>query len=925
MRRALSSLCAATVVAGLLALAPTQSAHSAPDPDDAEAALRSDADGSVVVRKEGGVVTFAGASAGGEVDNPSVDRGDSVSAAARAHLQRYGPAFGTDRPGTTLVQERRSRAVAGAGVVRYQQYVAGLPVLGGDVVVVLADDRDLSSVNANLSDVQAVPPAIVSESDARRTATSKIRRSTGGSPTAATGERWLWDPSAIGRNDSPGPRGVWRFEVRGDGAVRHQVLVDDRTGDVLLDLDLIQHIDRVVCDQDNASVDEPPACTSGAVRTEGTAPSPVVDVEKAFQNAGATAQLYQDIVDVDLTQFIGLGTPAGPKLASTVRVCITGDPCPYPNAYWDGRQMFYGSGYAAADDVVGHEMTHGVIERTSNLLYLDQPGAINESLADIIGEIVDHRNVAEGESVTWTTGEDLPDGPLRDMADPTASAQPDRMTSDLWADDPTYEDNGGVHTNSGVGNKAFQLISQGGSFNGQTVTGIDAGDPTLAKSARLWLQVLPSLTAFSEYADLADVLEQSCAALVTGGDLSAANCTAVHQAVLATEMTQRPTAEPARDADRSCPDGMHKRVLLDTEAASAPGATFTTSTGWQRLPVASGPSPVPLNGYSGDSSWHAADPATVAMNSMTATNGIALPPDQPAYLAFRHWHATDFDVTPTGTVRYWDGGTVDVVDANDNPSALPAGAWVHGPVRTLQAPYSGVKAFAGSSRGWVGSRVDLSSVAGQVIRPRFTMRSDSSVGAPGWYVDDVVVYTCDTSLFWYMPPEMTPTSPRVGSILSATTGHWNIPDAIPSYQWLRNGVAITGARSRTYAVVAADLGRRVSVRVTMTALPFVLSEIAFTPYTVDYGYIRPPRAVAIAGRPRVGRVLYARPGTWSPTGVTFHYRWLRDGRPIPRATKYRYLLRSIDRGHRISVVITGTRAGYYEASRRSPSTIRVRR
>ena len=54
--------------------------------------------------------------------------------------------------------------------------------------------------------------------------------------------------------------------------------------------------------------------------------------------------------------------------------------------------MFYGAGYAGADDVVGHEMTHGVIDRNSDLFYWGQSGAINESLADIMGEIVDHRN-----------------------------------------------------------------------------------------------------------------------------------------------------------------------------------------------------------------------------------------------------------------------------------------------------------------------------------------------------------------------------------------------------------------------------------------------------------------------------------------------------------------------------------------------------
>ena len=58
--------------------------------------------------------------------------------------------------------------------------------------------------------------------------------------------------------------------------------------------------------------------------------------------------------------------------------------------------MFYGAGYAGADDVVGHEMTHGVIDRSSDLFYWGQSGAINESMADIMGEIVDHRNTPGG-------------------------------------------------------------------------------------------------------------------------------------------------------------------------------------------------------------------------------------------------------------------------------------------------------------------------------------------------------------------------------------------------------------------------------------------------------------------------------------------------------------------------------------------------
>ena len=75
-----------------------------------------------------------------------------------------------------------------------------------------------------------------------------------------------------------------------------------------------------------------------------------------------------------------------------MRLCYTGATCPYANAFWNGKQMYYGAGFAGADDVVGHEMTHGVIDQNSELFYWGQSGAINESLADIMGEIVDHRN-----------------------------------------------------------------------------------------------------------------------------------------------------------------------------------------------------------------------------------------------------------------------------------------------------------------------------------------------------------------------------------------------------------------------------------------------------------------------------------------------------------------------------------------------------
>ena len=135
-------------------------------------------------------------------------------------------------------------------------------------------------------------------------------------------------------------------------------------------------------------------------------------MNQAYDNLGATSDAYDQLAGIDLTELIGTTAASGDKaLMSTVRWCFTDEDCPYDNAFWDGTQMVFGAGYAAADDVVAHELTHGYVERTSALFYFHQSGAINESVSDVIGEIVDHRNPESTASdANWLIGEDLPGG-----------------------------------------------------------------------------------------------------------------------------------------------------------------------------------------------------------------------------------------------------------------------------------------------------------------------------------------------------------------------------------------------------------------------------------------------------------------------------------------------------------------------------------
>jgi len=167
------------------------------------------------------------------------------------------------------------------------------------------------------------------------------------------------------------------------------------------------------------------------------------------------------------------------------------------NAYWNGQLMAYGNGnvlftkpLAAALDVTGHEMTHGVIQSTANLTYQDVSGAINESFADIFGCMIDRAN--------WTIGEKVvnyayfPSGALRNMADPHNGGtgpssngwQPAKVSEYVT----TTADHGGVHTNSGITNFAYYKIA--------TATSKDTAEQVFYRTLTLYL------TRSSQFIDL---------------------------------------------------------------------------------------------------------------------------------------------------------------------------------------------------------------------------------------------------------------------------------------------------------------------------------------------------------------------------------------------------------------------------------------
>lgn len=207
------------------------------------------------------------------------------------------------------------------------------------------------------------------------------------------------------------------------------------------------------------------------VRSEGQGASGDVAVDEAFDGLGATFDLYAQIYGRNSIDDNGMDLIATTHYGNK-----------YNNAFWNGAQMVFGDGdgvifnrFTIAIDVEGHELTHGVTGATAGLEYHDQPGALNESISDCFGSLVKQRSLGQtAAQADWLIGAGLLASGIHGVALRSMKAPGTAYDDPLLGKDPqpdhmskyvhTSSDNGGVHTNSGIPNKAFYLaaISIGG-------------------------------------------------------------------------------------------------------------------------------------------------------------------------------------------------------------------------------------------------------------------------------------------------------------------------------------------------------------------------------------------------------------------------------------------------------------------------------
>jgi Zn-dependent metalloprotease len=235
-------------------------------------------------------------------------------------------------------------------------------------------------------------------------------------------------------------------------------------------------------------------------RGEGDEHVADVAVNEAYDGLGATFDLLWEQYSRSSIDDEGL------PLTATVHFGQA-----YNNAFWDGQQMVFGDGdgelfnrFTIAVDIIGHELVHGVIQDEVDLRYTLQPGALNESLADVFGSLVKQYQLGQtAEQADWLIGaglfaEGVQGAALRSMRapgtaydDPVLGTDPQPGHMDDYV--RTYEDNGGVHINSGIPNRAFYLAAT------------NIGGNAWERAGRIWYETLRdsglrSTTGFRRFA-----------------------------------------------------------------------------------------------------------------------------------------------------------------------------------------------------------------------------------------------------------------------------------------------------------------------------------------------------------------------------------------------------------------------------------------
>jgi len=726
----------------------------------------------------------------------------------------HGAIFGIgDHRNQFVIRQRRTTGVSGSQI-KMQQIHMGIPVFGAVLKAHFDRNDALYAINGatldgfppgsdswNISSIQAAEIAV------RHTVRGSRDKNHSSADLLARQIRKIWYHDGLLKGISGQIHSAYEVLVtNGTNTIREWIYIDGFKGRVLnritgihtaLDREVSESVlSNVIWDESGGDPDPIPNTWPSLPAPPGT------DQQRSdWQNElDGTREIYN--LFLSMTSGVYLSYDGADATMRTVNDLSDFNCAIDPNANWNGESANFCPN-VTGDDTLAHEWGHAYTEYTGNLIYQWQSGALSESYSDIWGEVVDFLNsrdtdtpdvaratavcssnvagnnvpgAPEVNTVRWLSGESDPafNGAIGDLWYPECFNDPGTVSSGAyWC---SSADSGGVHSNSGVPNRAFALMVDGDAGLGITSLG-------LTKSAHIHWAALNMLTPASNFVDQANALEASCLALIatnlpsldpvdgsTGLSdevIDENDCTEVATIVAAVELRDEPVQCGFQSllespAPALC-EGLGEVETLfseDWEAGVVPQgwtvgsrevaneATFDTPD-WVVV------SEIP-DGASGQWAAFGADinAGDCALDDEAGVIWLRSPSmDIPldagiAHIAFDHSVATELG---------WDGANLKISVNGGQPSIVPAGHYTFNAYNEIlhsaddfnTNPLAGEPAFSGTDEGlvagaWGQSQVSLADLAGpgDSVELQFELGVDSCLGAVGWYLDDMRVYSC---------------------------------------------------------------------------------------------------------------------------------------------------------------------------------------
>lgn len=672
-----------------------------------------------------------------------------------------------------------------------EQVYKGVPVFDGKLRFHFNQNDNVSSVNGNIVPVQDLntEPKLtaVAASEIAKGIVKKQASLTPSKALTSTSKLYIFQKGLV-QNIKGSVHLVYEVEVTNSFDVREFVYVDAHNGKIVEQFTgTMGALDRYVFQGVNPSE---------LIWKEGDAfPG---ELNQWQQNevaaSGHVYHLFKNAFGRDSYDNAG-GTMITVNLPDSLALC--------PNAFWNGQATFYCDG-SAADDVIAHEWGHAYTQYTSQLIYAYQSGALNESFSDVWGETVDLVNNYEDEDENlglrsgcddtdrWQMGEDATafGDPIRDMWQPSCKqigasdiGYPDTISDYLCLS--RGADSGGVHINSSIPNHAYALLVDGAYYNGIKILGIG-----LTKAAHLFWRVQSEyLTRTSDFNDFANAL-QAAAIDLLGQDLEGLSTTEtpagpignkfsvkdllqVQKVIFAIGLREdidfcefEPILKPIEPlCDNATNDVIYKEdwenglgnwtlEQLPVNATTWEPRDWTLET---NLPNGrTGTAVFATNPINGDCQE---DLENGIIRLQSPEISISAMGDNDYQMAFNHYVATESSWDRnTNAYVFWDGGNVKYSLNGSDWELVPASAFTANAYNATLAegdnPMQLQTAFSGTNEGenkgsWGTSVVNLTALGVEfddTIQFRFELGTDGCNGNIGWYVDEIMIYNCESTL-----------------------------------------------------------------------------------------------------------------------------------------------------------------------------------